>query len=57
VAAAVLLFTGRCPRGLFDLLVGIARWALRVIAFVALLTEMYPLSGLVDRADFRFSVE
>ena len=53
----MLLFTGRCPRGLFDLLVGIARWALRVIAFVVLLTEMYPLSGLVDRADFRFSVE
>ncbi len=37
-----LLFTGRYPRGLFNLLVGIARWSLRVIAFVALLTEVYP---------------
>jgi hypothetical protein len=42
VAALALLFTGRYPRGLFDLLVGIARWTLRVIAFVALLTEVYP---------------
>ena len=42
VAALALLFAGRYPRGLFDLLVGIARWTLRVIAFVALLTEVYP---------------
>jgi hypothetical protein len=37
-----LLFTGRYPRGLYDLLVGIARWALRVVAYVALLTGQYP---------------
>src|SRR5690348_10165233 len=42
VVALALLFTGRYPRGLFGLLVGIARWTMRVIAFVALLTEMYP---------------
>jgi uncharacterized protein DUF4389 len=42
VAALALLFAGRYPRGLFDLLVGIAWWTLRVIAFVALLTEVYP---------------
>jgi hypothetical protein len=42
VAALALLFTGRYPRGLFDLLVGIARWTLRVIAYVALLTAVYP---------------
>lgn len=37
-----LLFTGRVLPGLYDLLVGIARWALRVIAYVALLTGVYP---------------
>lgn len=42
VVALALLFTGRYPRGLHDLVVGIARWTLRVIAFVALLTEVYP---------------
>jgi hypothetical protein len=42
VVALALLFTGRYPRGLYDLLIGIARWTLRVIAFVALLTGEYP---------------
>jgi hypothetical protein len=42
IAAVALLFTGRYPRGLYDLLVGIARWTLRVVAYVALLTEVYP---------------
>jgi len=42
VVAAALLFTGRYPRGLYDLLVGIARWTLRVAAFLALLTDVYP---------------
>jgi hypothetical protein len=42
VAAITLAVTGRYPRGLYDLLVGIARWALRVVAYVALLTDAYP---------------
>jgi hypothetical protein len=42
VAYLAVLFTGRYPRGLFDLLIGISRWTLRVVAFVALLTEIYP---------------
>jgi hypothetical protein len=42
VVGLALLFTGRYPRGLYDLVVGIGRWTLRVIAFVALLTEIYP---------------
>jgi hypothetical protein len=37
-----LLFTGNYPRGLYDLLVGIARWSLRVTAYLALLTGQYP---------------
>ncbi len=48
VAAAVLvlgfglLFTGRRPAGLHDLLVGVGRWTLRTVAYVALLTGEYP---------------
>ena len=41
IVALALLFTGRAPRGLYDLLVGIARWALRVTAYVALLIDVY----------------
>jgi hypothetical protein len=42
VAAFSLLFAGRYPRGLYDLLVGVARWSLRVTAYIALLTAVYP---------------
>jgi hypothetical protein len=37
-----LLFTGRQLTGRYDLLVGVARWSLRVVAYVALLTPGYP---------------
>jgi uncharacterized protein DUF4389 len=42
VAAVALLVTGRYPPGLYDLLVGVGRWGLRVVAYVALLTDAYP---------------
>jgi hypothetical protein len=38
-----ILFTGRYPRGLFDFVVGVWRWGLRVGAYTSLLvTDQYP---------------
>lgn len=38
-----ILFTGRHPQGLFDFVVGVNRWALRVEAYALLLiTDQYP---------------
>src|SRR6476620_8774319 len=43
VAWFAILFTGRFPRGLFDFVVGVGRWWLRVEAYAFLLvTDRYP---------------
>jgi len=43
VAWFAILFTGRYPRALFDYVVGVGRWALRVEAYMGLLvTDRYP---------------
>jgi hypothetical protein len=42
IAAVALLFTARYPAGLYDLVVGINRWSLRLVTYTALMTDRYP---------------
>ncbi|MDD5127062.1 MAG: DUF4389 domain-containing protein [Dehalococcoidales bacterium] len=48
IAAFVLLFTGKYHADIFRLVMGINRWAYRVGAYVALMTDKYPPFRLWD---------
>ena len=42
IAALILLFSGKYPRSLFDLLMGLSRWVIRVAAYASLMRDEYP---------------
>jgi hypothetical protein len=42
ISALILAFTGAYPRGLYDVILGMNRWALRVAGYAGLMTDAYP---------------
>jgi hypothetical protein len=48
ISLFAVLVTGRYPMGMFDFMVGVHRWALRVTAYTDLMVDPYPPFSLQD---------
>ena len=57
VAFFAVLFTGGYPRGMFDFVVGVQRWSLRVSAYVYLTVDDYPPFSLEDDPSYPVRLE
>jgi hypothetical protein len=57
VAAFAILFTRTYPRGMFDFILGVFRWGMRVSAYYGLMTDEYPPFALRDDASQAVSFE
>ncbi|MGL5811408.1 MAG: DUF4389 domain-containing protein [Nocardioides sp.] len=56
IAGVALLFTGRYPARLFDFVLGLDRWVLRVAGYVSLMTDRYPPFALDQGGTARVSL-
>jgi hypothetical protein len=50
IAWVAVIFTARYPRSVFDFIVGVERWRLRVAAYLLLQTDRYPPFSLSEDA-------
>jgi len=48
IASVVVLFTGKYPSDMFNLVIGMNRWTYRVAAYAGLMTDKYPPFRLWD---------
>ncbi len=51
IAFFAILFTGKFPKGMWDYLVGVHRWALRVAGYQLLITDKYPAYSMDEQPE------